>query len=97
MNTIKLGIFKFLLKKYMLGYMIKGWTSLKGHKTQIFALICIGVFAGQVTGYIPPDLAKQLYAIFGSGSAFSFLQKLQRYQSVIEQGVSLVKEEVKKK
>ena len=95
MENLKLKIIQFLLNKYALGYLVKGWSAIKGYKTQIFGVICVLVYVGETTGQIPHDLAEQLYALFGGLGGMAFMQKLQRYQPVIEQTVNKVKEDSK--
>jgi len=91
MQTLKEKIVGFLLKKYILGYLVKGWTAAKGYKTQIFMGLSVLTWIGEVTGNIPHDVATQLYAGFGGGAGFSFMQKLQRYQPQVEGLINEVK------
>ena len=90
MNAIKNRIVDILLKKYVLGYLIKGYSSLRGYKTQIFATICVAVYFGELLGKIPHDTAESLYQIFGSLGGMALVQKLQRY-SVVKETVETVK------
>ena len=85
METMKLAIFRLLLKKYALGYLVKGWEKTKGYKTAIFTVLTILTYAGEQFGYVPKELAAQLYTLFGGGAGFSFMQKLQRYQPYVDE------------
>lgn len=96
MENIVKKLVAFLLKKYTLGYLVKGWSKLRGYKTQIFAVLTGLVWVGEVTGQIPKDTASQLYAVFGSGAGFAFMQKLTRYQPEIEDLIKDVKQGEKK-
>ena len=95
METIKLKIIQLLLNRFALGYLVKGWSSIKGYKTQIFAVVCVLVYVAETTGQIQHDLAEQLYTLFGGLGGMSFIQKLQRYQPVIDETVAKIKENSK--
>lgn len=93
MERIKLFIFDLILKKYALGYLVQGWVKLKGWKTQICAVALVLVWLGEVSGYIPKELADQLEVIFSTGGAFAFMQKLQRAEPFVKEMVEKVKAE----
>lgn len=85
MENMKLLVFRFLLKKYALGYLVKGWEKAKGYKTIIFTVLMALTYAGEQFGYLPKDLADKLYVLFSGGTGFSFMQKLQRYQPYVDE------------
>lgn len=95
MERLKIKIVELLLKKYALGYLVKGWGYLKGYKTQIFAVLSLLAYGLKVTGQISDDLGDQLIAAFGSGASFAFIQKLQRYEPEIKGLVNEVNSETK--
>lgn len=92
MDKIKNMILSFILKKYALGYLVDAYSKIKGYKTQLFTAICIGVYIGETLGQIPHELAEQLYTLFGGLGGMAFIQKLQRYQPLIDKTVNDVRE-----
>ena len=94
LENLKLKIIKLILKKYFLGWAIKGYTAVKGYKTQIFVALAILTWIGEMAKVIPQELAKQLYEVFGAGGSITFMQKLSRYQPVIEELVEESNKEV---
>ena len=95
MEKLKMMLLSMILKKYALGYLVKGWSGVKGYKTQILAVIGFGVYAVEKLGYIPKEIAEQLYPYLLGGGAITFMQKLQHYEPIVNKTISLVKEEVK--
>jgi len=97
MEKLKMMIFNMLLHRYLpVTYLVKAYTGIKGYKTQIFSVICILVYIGEQMGQIPSPLAQQLYGVFGASGVLAFMQKLQRYQPLIDQAAAVVKEEANK-
>jgi len=96
MNKIKDWVVSLLLKKYALGWLVKGYRQVAGWRTAIAAFLAILVFGGQLMGYLPPELADQLYKIISTIGAITFVEKLKRYQKTAEGLVTVVKEEARK-
>ena len=92
MEKLKLMVASYALKKYALGYLVKGYSSLRGYKTQIAAAVGIAVWLAQITGYVTPEQAQILYGIVGAGGGMALLQKLQRYEPMVEEIAQKVKE-----
>lgn len=95
-EKIKLLAVKYALNKYALGWLVKVWGKAQGYKTLIFGALSLIVFVLKVGGYIPPELEQAMQnhlhagvndvAIAGGvGAIFSFLEKLKRYEPVIDQ------------
>ena len=84
MENIKLAIINIVLKKYVLGYLVIAWEKIKGWKTLLFIIWLFFIPFLQTHGWITPEQAKELNAIFGTGAGFSFMQKLQRYKPLVE-------------
>src|SRR3990167_5685930 len=97
MGKLKLMVFNLLLKKYLLGYLVKGYDKLTGWKTQLCAVAGLAVWLAETFGGMDHALAEQLYIFFGGSAAVTLADKFKRYQSLIEQGVNAVKEEANKK
>lgn len=96
MNKIKTWAINFLLKKYALGYLVKGYRAAAGHRTNIAIVLGALVWVGQLFGVITPELADQLYKIIGTIGSITFIEKLKRYQKTAEGLVTAVKEEAAK-
>jgi hypothetical protein len=92
MEKIKLMMFKILLKKYALGYLVQGWEKLKGYKTQVAVALMVLTYSLEQAGQIPSELSKQIYPYLEAMAGFAFLQKLQRVQPYVDE---LKKEVVK--
>lgn len=84
LEKIKLKLIKVILKKYVLGYVVDAYKGITGYKTQIFLGLTVLIWFMESIGAIPSELAKQLYELFATGGAFSLLQKLKRFQPIIE-------------
>ena len=85
MEKIKLIVFRILLKKYILGWLVKGWGAIKGYKTQLSVAAFAVVYLLEQTGQIPTELAKQIYPYLEAMAGFSLIQKLQRAEPYIEE------------
>ena len=96
MEKLKMMLLSMILKKYALGYLVKGWSGVKGYKTQILVAIGVGVYAAERFGYVPKEVADQLYPYLFGGGAVTFMQKLQRYEPIVNQTISSVREEANK-
>jgi hypothetical protein len=96
MNKIKSWAINFLLKKYALGYLVKGYRAAAGQRTNIAIALGALVWGAQVLGLIPAELADQLYKIIGTIGSITFIEKLKRYQKTAEGLVTVVKEEAAK-
>src|SRR3990167_471616 len=79
MEFLKTKIVKFLLQKYVLGYMVKGYEKLTGYKTQICAAAWCIVLGAKLMNYIEPQLADQVLHQLEAAFTISALQKLKRY------------------
>lgn len=86
-----------IVKKYLLGYLVQGYTQIKGYKTQIIAAIAVIVWAAARFGYVPPDQEKNLYEILGGAGTITLLQKLQRWQNIADEVGKATQEEANKK
>lgn len=84
-EKVKLAILKTILNKYALGYLVKGWAGIKGYKTQIVLAVGIGVKVLKTVGYLPKEVAEPLYPYLLGASAVTLMQKLQRYQPIIDE------------
>ena len=91
MERFKVMVINMLLKKYAMGFLVKGWDALKGYKTAIFVTIMVVIKLLEMTGQIPADLAQQIYPYLETGAGFSFMQKLARYQPIIDEVVEGVR------
>ena len=96
MNKIKSWAVNFLLKKYALGWLVKGYRQAAGWRTGIAAVLAILVFLGQMFGYLTPELAESLYKVIATIGSITFIEKLKRYQKTAEGLVTVVKEEAHK-
>ena len=96
MEKIKNMVINFLLKKYALGWLVKGYRAASGWRTVAAGVLAAAVFVGQVLGYIPENLADELYKIIGSIATVTFLEKMRKYQKAAESVVGMVKEEAAK-
>lgn len=85
MEKIKLVVFKFLLHKYALGYVVKLWESIKGYKTQICIGLWVVVFLLEQSGSIDSALSEQIRTGLEVAGGFSLMQKLQRYKPYIDE------------
>lgn len=96
MDKIKTWAVNFLLKKYALGYLVKGYRAAAGWRTTVAIVLAAAVFAGQVFGYLSPELADELYKVIGTIGSITFIEKLKRYQKTAEGLVTIVKTEAEK-
>lgn len=95
LEKIKNKIILVLLKKYALGYMVDGWEFITGYKTQVFFALTVLTWVAETLGGLPPEVSKHAYELFGSGAAFSFLQKLKRHKKIIQEVGGMVKGGIK--
>ena len=96
MNKIKDWAMNFLLKKYALGYLVKGYRAAAGWRTSIAVVLAAAVWVGQVLGYLTPEMADSLYKVIGTIGSIAFIEKLKRYQKAAEGLVTVVREEAQK-
>jgi hypothetical protein len=96
MNKIKDWAVNFLLKKYALGYLVKGYRAAAGWRTTLAMVLAAAVWLGQVFGYLTPELADSLYKVIGTIGSITFIEKLKRYQKTAEGLVTVVKAEAEK-
>jgi hypothetical protein len=96
MNKIKDWAVNFLLKKYALGWLVKGYRTAAGWRTTIAIVLAAAVWVGQLLGYLSPEMADQLYKIIGTIGSITFIEKLKRYQKTAEGLVTVVKTEAEK-
>lgn len=89
-------IFKGLLKKYALGWLVDIYKKTTGYKTQIIIVLSIIVFIAETFAFIPKELAEQLYIALGSAGSITWLQKLKRYQEQLSKIAEEVKKEAEK-
>lgn len=92
LDKIKLMI----VQKYILGYLVKGYSAVKGYKTQIVMVLAILTWAAARFQYITPDQEKNFYEILGGAGTVTILQKLQRWQSMADQLGKITQEEANK-
>lgn len=88
LNKIKL----FLVKKYLLGYIVKAYSSIKGYKTQVAIGLAVLVWVAARFQYLTPDQEQSLYEMLGGAGTITLLQKLQRWQSDADELGKLVNE-----
>lgn len=93
MGKLKDWIIGLLAKKYLLGWLIKGYRALEGKKTGIAIALAVLVWTGEVFGFIPKETAASLYAILGPAGAVTLMEKLKRFQKNAEKVAEAVKKE----
>ena len=96
MNKIREWVLNFLVKKYALGYLVKGYRAAEGWKTYLAMAACVIVFTANVFGYIPDGLADSLYSVIGTFGVTAFIEKLKRFQKTAESVATTIREEAKK-
>lgn len=84
METLKLKILEFLSRKFILGWAVQFWEKATGYKTQICMALWVIVYIGKMTNYIDNNLADQVLTGLEVAGGFSFMQKLKRYQPIID-------------
>ena len=84
-DKIKVSIFRLILKKYVLGYLVDGWEKMAGYKTQICSVLIFGIWVAESTGYLPPETASGLYKVLGGLGSYAFMQKVKRYKWVVKE------------
>lgn len=84
LENIKAKIVELLLKKYILGYVVKFWDATKGYKTQICMVAWGIIFFLKSAGYLEPALADTVLANIEVAGGFSFLQKISRWSKAVE-------------
>ena len=84
METIKNKVIEFLLKEYVLGYVVQFYSMMKGYKTQICVALWVVVFIIKYAGFLEAGLADQVLRGLQVAGGFSFAQKLQRYLPIME-------------
>ena len=96
MNKIKDYVVSFLLKKYALGWLVKGYRTAAGWRTTLAMVLGAVVWLGQVFGYLTPEMADSLYKVIATIGSITFIEKLKRYQKTAEGLVTIVKTEAQK-
>jgi hypothetical protein len=96
MGKLKDWVMGILAKRYLLGWLVKGYSLAEGKKTQLAAVLALLVWVGEVFGFIPKELAATLYTVIASIAPVTFLEKLKRYQGTAEKLADAVKEEAAK-
>lgn len=96
MNKIKDYVVSFLLKKYALGWLVKGYRQAAGWRTTLAMVLGGLVWLGQVFGYLTPEMADSLYKVIATIGSITFIEKLKRYQKTAEGLVTIVKTEAAK-
>lgn len=96
MSKIKDWMLGVLAKKYALGWLVTGYRKATGYKTGVAVALCGLVFVAQIFGFIPEQMADELYKILGAVGSVTFIEKLKRYQKVGENLANAVKEEAQK-
>ena len=96
MNKIKDWVVSLLLKKYALGWLVKGYRTAAGWRTTAAIVLAAIVWLGQLFGYLSPEMADSLYKIIGTIGSITFIEKLKRYQKTAEGLVTVVKTEAEK-
>jgi len=95
-DKLKSMVLNVLVKKYALGALVSGYKRLEGYKT-VLALVClVAVYLANAFGYIPDELAKQLYAYLSPVAGVTFFEKLVRYQAQAKAVANTIKEEAAK-
>jgi len=95
-EKIKMMAVNLLLKRYALGYLVKAWNKINGYRTQICFGLMIAVYIAEKFGYIDAQLSANMQTALAGGGTFSFLEKMKKYDGIINSGVKMVKEEADK-
>lgn len=85
METLKIKILEILSRRFVLGWFVQLWEKTTGYKTQICIALWVCVFIGRMTGYIDADLSEKVLTGLEVAGGFSFMQKLKRYQPIIDE------------
>ena len=59
MNVIKERLIKFVVKKWVLGWIADGFKKADGWKTYIAGGISLVLFVSRLAGWVPPEIADQ--------------------------------------
>lgn len=95
LDKIKTTLIKLILKKFLLGHLVTAYAKITGYKTQILLAAGVIVFILETAGQIPHDTAEQVYPFLFGGASITFLQKLKRYQPLIDEVSQAVKDSKK--
>lgn len=82
----------FLLKKYALGYLVKGYEKITGYKTQIATGLWVLIWLAERLGYVDPAFGNQIRTGLEVAGGMAFMQKLKRHQGTVDKVVETVKE-----
>lgn len=91
-DKLKMFAFNIVLKKYVLGWAVKGYDKAKGWKTYICIAAWIGVFISEKMGWLDPTLSDQVQRALEAAGGFSLLDKLSRVNPYIDKGLQEVRD-----
>lgn len=83
-EQIKVKLMKFVVSKYLMGYLVKAWNFLRGYKTQIGIAAAIVVFSLKVAGVIDESVYKNAIEAISVWTGIAFIDKVARYKDSIE-------------
>ena len=97
MQAIQQLIARVVLHKYLpVQYIVKGWNYLEGYRTQIFAVLYLVGFELHKYHFGPmadDDVSKKVLEYLMGGASVTLLAKLQNWMPVVEEGITVVKEQ----
>lgn len=91
-EKLKNLVLNIAIKKYVLGWASDGFKKAEGYKTQICAVLWVGVYVAQLLGYIDPQSSEAVRAALAGAGGLSFAAKIARYKEVIESNAGKVRE-----
>lgn len=94
-EKVKMLIAKVILNKYLpTTYILKGWESLRGYRTQICALawvLCYEFGKYKAGPFADPEFTSKALEWLGGMASVTFLSKLKTWTPYLEQGIEAVK------
>jgi len=89
----KAVVMKFLLNKFVLGWLVKMFQKLTGWRTETSAIVVAALTVAYVMGFVPEDVYQPVVAAVGGFGGFAFLDKLLGYKDIFDKVADEIKKE----